>query len=177
MKATDVHIYKMEEVAYFANDVNPGVDIGQMLSLLSKEANNTDLILCYENNEPVIIKLGNKIHDFDSFENPPENIFKRIPFDSYWSKLKDREMITIVPREIQEEFDRLKLPRDTHSYQFAAAKLLESKLEKQNKDIGIFTTESGKLATIVRYFPHNPEILVEEKSFDYQQLMRQLSWP
>ena len=143
---TEVQLYNRKspgELEYFADDLNPGVNIGDMLSLLKKEYGNIDLILDGgdHHHKPIAIKKGDTLyHDFYQYEID-KNIYKgmadileRVPSDSYWLQLIEEETIDITEN-----------PSDKDD----ATRLLRDELASHNKDVGVFFTGNKKLVALI----------------------------
>jgi hypothetical protein len=163
MKAKDVHLYRTPNAGYFANDLNPGVNIGQMLLLLEQKHGDVGLLLSGEGHDPIVMKYKGRLYEFDPFHMPhSENVVERIPTDSYWSKLTEEEKITVTPEEISEYVRRLGLLSKSFSYPYAAKRLLADRLKERDKDVGIFFNDESKLAAFILHHFSQPEVFVEK---------------
>ncbi len=143
---TEVHLYNRKspgELDYFADDLNPGVNIGKMLSLLKEEYGDIDLILDGgdHHHKPIAIKKGDTLYyDFYQYEIDKDiykgmaDILERVPSDSYWSQLIEEETIDITEN-----------PSDKDD----ATRLLKEMLVSHDREVGVFFTGNNKLATLI----------------------------
>ena len=143
---TEVHLYNRESLGkldYFADDISPDVNIGNMLSLLKEEYGDIDLILDGgdHHHKPIAIKKGDTLYyDFYQYETD-KNIYKdmadileQVPSDSYWLQLIEEETIDITEN-----------PSDKDD----ATRLLKDELVSHNKEVGVFFTGNKKLAALI----------------------------
>lgn len=160
----EVDLYEMERIAGYANDTDPNANIERMLKACSKMAPDNPLILCHEFNYPMLVEDKEKIHVFDILNEPFNEILKRVPTDSFWSKLIGKTTITVTPEEIS----KLASEKE-YSPQYAAEKILGGYLRQHEKDIAIFYNNMGKLVAFVISGSRGPTALVETNSFPYSK--------
>lgn len=167
----NVNFYKMEYIDSFSNDREKNVNIGMMIESLKKDGHGGDLILCGEAEIPIAIKLENTIYDFYTASG---NLLKKVPVDSHWYELKDMETVVITGKEISGKRGTTDLPPllKKRIDQASAKDILKIKAEGLKKDIGIFTTDKGKLAAFMRYCGNRPEIFVAADKYDYLEIIK-----
>lgn len=144
-------LFKMRQVKYYADDINPASNLGMQLVHLNESLGNPDLLCCNEGYSPLIMKLDHFLYSFRVNAFAPNLGYR--PSDSYWFKLESQNTVEL-PRKVVSG-DREVMGEETSPWALEGIlertlkPELESALHSSGKDVAVFSTGTGKLGVLV----------------------------
>ncbi len=172
----EIKCYSKNGLDSYYNDRNPDMNIGKMLRVYLKEGHFKEDIsdvnlLCCDETTVIALKLNDKFYYFKETHDDIDKILERTPVDTFWSQLTEEETITITPQEISRKAKDLGILKYS-----AATMLMQSNLEKTERDVAIFTTENGKFAVFPAYGVHN-RVFVADNTFEFSEIKEIINTP